>query len=688
MNKTPRPLTDAELVAACVNRSTNGSAFVDSQLAQERKEVMQYYRAERPYPLTDGGSKFVSQDVFEAVEAIKAQLTEAYAAGPSIVRMAPQSPEDVPQADQATRYCEYVLFRQNDGLSIINGAVHDSAINRLGIAKVYWDKSEVATSYTFDNASADEARQLLQSPDVRLTDRPRVDQEAGPDGQPMTLVSGAFDRVEDTSQVRIELIPPEEFIVSGRFTSLDKAPYVGHRSSVALGDLVDDGYDPAVVYSISGDNDELAFDQERQERQAATMVYGVDDMAEDEAGRIVTVHESYIRIDMEGSGRQQLWRVVHVGDTLLDKQKVAEHPFVTYSLMPEPHSFYGGNFAERTIQHANTKTTLTRAIIEQAVDATNPRWQVARGGVTNPRELISDRRGGIVNVRDVTTSVAPLPKTPINPYVMQTIGMVDQAREDTTGISRLSQGLDKGALSHQNSAGLVEQLTSNSQVRSKVMARHFASQFLAPLYLKIYAVGIENDRERMLEVGGKFEPISPQRWRRRTDVRVSMELVGDEAGQVAEELLTFDKYMKETGGRLYDEARQYNVIKRVLEIKGHPNVGDYLANPAELPPPEPDPKAAAELEDLKVKTDTAKREQDLREANAQHKWQVEIAELQLKSKSREDDVAQRTREGDRKDAETANRIDVAMAELELAITQSEMAPPENIKASAIISPNS
>src|SRR3546814_19404271 len=107
-----------------------------------------------------------------------------------------------------------------------------------------------------------------------------------------------------------------------------------------------------------------------------------------------------------------------------------------------------------------TKTVLTRAIIEQAVDATNPRWMVARGGVANPRELIDNRRGGVVNVRSLTDSVAPLPSQSINPSVPQVIAMVDSDREDTTGISRLYQGLDKKALRHQTRAGPVEPLPS------------------------------------------------------------------------------------------------------------------------------------------------------------------------------------------------------------------------------------
>src|SRR3546814_15147050 len=76
-----------------------------------------------------------------------------------------------------------------------------------------------------------------------------------------------------------------------------------------------------------------------------------------------------------------------------------------------------------------TKTVLTRAIIEQAVDATNPRWMVARGGVANPRELIDKRRGGVVNVRSLTDSVAPLPSQSINQLVPQVIAMVDRDRK-------------------------------------------------------------------------------------------------------------------------------------------------------------------------------------------------------------------------------------------------------------------
>lgn len=685
MKIKPKALTDEELVGACVAKAEAGTAFVDSNLQAERREVTLYYQGKKPYPLREGGSKFVSQDVYESVEAIKAQVTEAFSAGCNIVQFAPVNADDVPLAKQASEYCEHVFFRLNDGPEIIAGVVHDSSMNRKGVVQVYWDPDVITTSHEYVDQDPVAVNQLLADPAVRVTSKPTI--SAHPvSGQP--VVSGEFERDEDVSQIRIECVPPEEFITTGRFKDLARAPYCARRTRVTLGDLVAEGFDKDLVYSIEGDGtDMLQFDEERQLRDEDTIVTGLEDDSEDAAGRYVTRHDSYIRIDAEGTGRQQLWQVIHVGTTLLKKQKVADHPFVTYDMLPEPHSFWGGNFAARTIQHANTKTTLTRAIIEQAVEATNPRWQVARGGVMNPRELIDNRRGGIVNVRDVQSSVAPLPQTPINPFVLQTIGMVDQSREDTTGISRLSQGLDKKALSHQNSQGLVEQLTSNSQVRSKVMARHFANQFLTKLYLKIYAIGIEHDRPRILEIAGNYVEVTPQQWRRRTDVRVDMTLGYDERDQQAQELLTFDKYMTESHPRLYDDSKAHAVISKVLQIKGHKNVQDFLIDPATLPPPQPDPKVAAEVEKLQTEIDILKREMALKENTFKLKSDIETFETKLKQAAQEAELALKARDADRKDAETENRIDISQAEIELAAYQATQTPEENKKSSAIISPN-
>jgi hypothetical protein len=687
MTTTRRVLTDEELLQACRSKADLGSRFVDSTLAEERRKVSDYYLGKAPVPTREGGSKFVSQDVYLSVESMKAELVETFGAGSKIVSFAPQGGDDVALAKHATAYCEMVVHRKNGGLEIFQDVVHDSLTNRVGLAKVFWDRSEEVVDYRFRDKPEAEVVALLQQPGAQLVGKP-----TSAPGAAGIVWTGEYEVVTDTSQTRIVPIPPEEFIISGRTRTLDKAPYLAHRYRSTLGELVDDGYDEELVYSITGSDDDLAFDAEAMQREEDTQSFvDSEDDAIDDAGKVVTVYESYIRIDAEGRGRQQLWKVVHVGDTLLDKQKVSSHPFVSFVPQPIPHTFFGNNFAARTIPHANTKTVLTRAIIEQAVEATQPRWQVARGGVANPRELIDNRRGGIVNVRSVTDSVAPLPQTPINPFVLQTIGMVDTDREDTTGISKLSQGLDKKALSHQNSAGLVEQLTTNSMTRTKVIARNFALQFVAQLYLKVYQLGIENETsEHMVEMGGGFVPITPAAWRSRKDVAVDMTLGYDERDTRVSELADLDKALSASPRlkRSYGEQQAYAIYRDALELKGFRNAGEYLVDPSTLGPEQPDPMQQAELAKLQKDTEVSERQMALREKQVEEDLARKNAEAEWKRITGQHDMDLKQQDADRKDAETSNRIDIGLAELELAVEAAGKVTPENGKFTAIASPNS
>lgn len=684
----PRKLTDAELLSACRNEAEQSSSFVDTNLAAERREVTEYYLAKKPYPMREGGSKFVSQDVYLSVETMKAEIVETFGAGSQIVQFSPQGADDIQSAREATAYCEYAVHRQNDGILMFQDVVHDGLTNRVGLAKVYWDRREDTEVYTFTDVPEQALAFLLQNAAIRLTKKPTG--TAAPDGT--VLYTGEYEEVTDTSQVVIEPIPPEEFIISGRVRKLDKARFLAHRYRATLGDLVDDGYDPKVVYTITGSDDDMVLDEERNRREMDFVTgFDSDDDAPDEAGRVVTVYESYIRIDVLGTGSQQLWKVVHVGDTLLEKQRVADHPFVAYIPQPLPHSFFGNNYAARTISHANTKTVLTRAIIEQAVEATNPRWQIARGGVANPRELLDNRRGGIVNVRDVAGSIAPLPQTPINPFVLQTIQMVDSDREDTTGISRLSQGLDKKALSHQNSQGLIEGLSDASKTRTKVIARNFALQFVTQLYLKVYRLALANEnKQKIIEIAGSFSEITPSAWKSRKDVSVDMTLGYGERDQRVAELadlhkaLTADPKLQ----RIYGEQQAYHLWRDALNIKGIKSVGDYLSDPSQLGQPQPDPKVQAELAKLQKETEVMERQQALRENQVQDQIARERAEHQWKLLTGQHELALKKQDADRKDRETDNRIDIGLAELELALDAQANASPENTKLTAIASPNS
>ena len=161
---------------------------------------------------------------------------------------------------------------------------------------------------------------------------------------------------------------------------------------------------------------------------------------------------------------------------------------------------------------------------------------VVKGGLTNPRELIDNRVGGLVNVTR-PDAISPMPQAPLNPFVFQLLEALDGDLEDNTGVSRLSQGLNKDAISKQNSAAMVEQLTTMSQQRQKIIARHFSS-FLKRLYSEVYALVIENeDSNKIIEVAGSFVEIDPRSWKEKRDVVVEMSLGYGEADREAQKHL-------------------------------------------------------------------------------------------------------------------------------------------------------
>ena len=139
---------------------------------------------------------------------------------------------------------------------------------------------------------------------------------------------------------------------------------------------------------------------------------------------------------------------------------------------------------------------------------------VTKGGLTNPRELIDNRVGGLVNVTR-PDAIAPLPQASLNPFVFQTLQKLQDQEEDLTGVSLSQQGHEQGRHLKAELAAMVEQLTTMSQQRQKIIARNFANQFVKPLFHEVYRLVVENEQqEKIIDISGTFVPVDPAPGRR------------------------------------------------------------------------------------------------------------------------------------------------------------------------------
>lgn len=589
-----KELSDTKLSAILEKAISNSEHLSDGKLAKERTEVEDYYRGDLPKPLHKGDSKYVSRDVFDAVDSMRSTVLEAFMAHQRIVFFQPEKGETADDARQATDYCRHVFFKENQGEQILYDVATDGLMKRLSVVKVWYEENAEDEEYDFDALTPEElTMQVSEYDDYEFTEAET--DEVG-------LLSGTFSTTVRNPRINVEVIQPEDFLVSSRTANLQDAKYCIHRVSKTKSDLLKEGYPEKKVEKITftGFKD-VDHDWQKQQRFEVIDDIISTDEGYDDSVMETTVYEVYIRLDMEGKGRNKLWKIVYAsGGVILEKEQVSRMPFATFVPLPIPHTFFGDNYAKSVIPVQNARTVLVRQIINHTMVTNNPRMQVLNGTVTNPNELVDNRFGGIVNVRRMD-GLAPMQQAPLNPFVFNLIQMIDEDKEEVTGISKLSQGMNKDAISTQNAQGMVEQLISQSQQRTKIIARRFGF-FLKELWHLIYHTAADYiDEAEYIAVTGEYVEINPTEWKERKAASVELSLGYGEREQEFQKWSEIDQYFSQdpmlAPGYTYE--RRYEVITRALEKRGIEDVQALLTPPEEMQPPEPSPAEQLQMEQMK-----------------------------------------------------------------------------------------
>jgi len=295
---------------------------------------------------------------------------------------------------------------------------------------------------------------------------------------------------------------------------------------------------------------------------------------------------------------------------------------------------------------------------------------VTKGSLTNPRELISNRQGGLINVTR-PDAITPMPQAPLNPFIFQTINLLDEDKEDTSSISSLSTGLNKDAISKQNSSAMVEQLVTMSQQRMKIIARNFANQFVKPLYHEIYRLIVENEQyEKVVDIAGGFVQINPQSWKEKRDVSVELTLGYNDQEREAQKYLALHSLMTQDPALqpLYGTEQKYNMMKKVLQQQGILNVDEYLMRPDQLPPPQPDPAEQMQQQMAAKQMELQERQTAVAEMKAQTDAQMASAKIELDAAKSQSQFALQSDQQDLREQEFGHKVKIDEGELELLKT--------------------
>lgn len=629
---TKTQMTDRELSAIVMAEVRDAVGYLgsSSSISEERATALRYYMGEPFGDERDGRSKVVSRDVADTVEWILPSLLRVFTAGDDIVRFEPVGMEDEPFANQATDYINHVFNKDNNGFLVLYTWFKDALIQKNGIVKYWWEVTERAETESYSGLSEAEMIHLISAADVEVLEHTK---SAAPTDDVLSAphpdMGGEthdvkIRRQHSEGRVRIEPVPPEEFLIARRARSLDDADFVGHRVYKTRSELVAAGYPKRLVetlptYHDVDDTDEALARWEDDEFRTAGSL--------DPMMQTVEIIEAYLKVDEDGDGIAELLKVTVAGGEggqLLDKEPVDDVPFASLCPVPMPHKFFGLSVADLVMDLQRIKSVLWRQMLDNLYLTNNPQREVVmskleKGGLD---DLLNSRVGGIIRakqegaVRELAVPHAASASFPMMEYV-------DRVRQYRTGVAPASTGLDAEALENQT-ATAVNQMTAAANQRIELIARIFAETGVKDLFRGLLRlVAHHQDKPRMVRLRNQWVPMAPAQWNAEMDVSVEVGLGhGNRDQQMGTmmQVLSLQKEALGAGGLgLVTPKHIYNALTKMVQWAGLKSVTPYFSDPDQQPmqgPQQmaPDPavmaheKAAAELQ---VKREQAMAEVEL-----------------------------------------------------------------------------
>ena len=521
----PEPMSRMQVESIVQDAIADAVDFIESEISDQRIKAQRYYDGEVDIGYEDGRSKVVATKVRDTIRAVKPSLMRIFLSSTKPVEYTPKGPEDVAAAEQATSYMHYVFNRQ-DGYRVLNDAFHDALVKKQGIVKAYWLMTPVAKIYSYSDLTDDEFTYLVADDDVTVLEHTvEYVGSIDPTGVQVEAPSHSVkvSRQEESGELRIDSVPPEEFFINRDARNLEDAYIVAHRTEMRAGDLVAMGYDPEVVKNLdSFDAGSEMTEAEVFARRGYEEDYSDED-TQDPSMKNVTVTEAYMRIDADGTGVPVLHRITCGGTAyqMLDYELADEIPFAKFEVDPEPHAFYGRSLAEIIIDDQDAATSILRGILDNVAMTNNPRIAVTEGSV-NMDDVLNNEIGAIVRQR-TPGAVQPLAVPFVAGQTLSALSYMDGLVETKTGVTKASMGLDPDALQSTTKAAVTATMQAAAG-QVEVMVRNLADGMkdLFGIMLRLMVKNVDEDQ--MMRLNGAFVPVDPRVWDTSMDVSINVGL--------------------------------------------------------------------------------------------------------------------------------------------------------------------
>jgi hypothetical protein len=596
---------DMEHLAGVIKSEMDDAKDFIHQVGAERAESTEYYLGNEPAGNSSMQSEYVSTDVRDSVLFMLPSIMRTFFGTKKIVEFVPHGPEDIAIAEQQTNYVNYIIQEKNPGFQVLYSAFKDALVRKTGFVKVFWDDSISATTHEFTGLDPQSYQALTLDPNVEIV-KETVTMETITQIDPMTgeqftqEIPATYDltirRIKSKDQVCIESIPPEEVLISRNARDLETASYVAHRMIKSVSDLVAMGYDEEEIEQHATQTSS-AIDPESYEEVVARNPF--DNMVypdrNDSGAKDVLYVEHYLFYDFDDDGIDERIRVCTVGDGVhvLNVEQWDDLPIAMFCPDPEPHTAIGSCPADYLKPIQAAKSQIMRDTLDSLGHSIFPRMAVVEGQV-NIDDVLNTDIGQPIRVR-APGMVQPFTVPFAGKEAFPVLGYLDDAKENRTGVSKASAGLNADALQSSTSAA-VSATMSGAQGRIELICRHFAEGGLKQIFRVTNNLIIKHQNAQdVFRLEGKFIPVDPRYWNNDKDMIVNVAISkssDEEKYAILSQLAGKQELIMQTMGPnnpLVSLQQYSNTLTRMIEIAGFKDAQSFINTEVQpTPPPSPE----------------------------------------------------------------------------------------------------
>ena len=452
-------MTDSEITALLGSKIHQAMNDEDGDLSDIRQKSFDYYTGKEYGNERDGYSKYVTREVFEAIEWAMPSIIRVFTSGDQVVSLDAVNPEDEAQAKIETDVINHLLLKENDGFEEFYSWFKDGLMYPNGYLKVWVEEVEEVVKETYNNYAIADLAALIEDDEIEILEQESEETELG------ELFSVKVKRTTKKNKFKIAAVAPEQVLIDNDLTSLnlDEADFVCHRVRKTYTALVQEGFDPDELSAV-GNGEDYQFQDERVNRMFHEDENPDTEDDDDDSMKQYWVHECYVKMDVDGDGIAEGRKIVMIGSTIFENEELDYQPFVSIASIIMSHKHVGMSLADAVRDIQLVSSTLMRQLLDNMYRLNINRKYIGEGALMQDgttMEAILNAASEFIPTRD-PSQIVPEQHQPIIGELLPVIEKIKDQNQVRSGVTP-DMSLDPETLQNSTMGGFSMALEQASE---------------------------------------------------------------------------------------------------------------------------------------------------------------------------------------------------------------------------------